>query len=68
MHRVCHVTASPWSQLIGPRLEPDPKVKGLGNSLVQGLCLVRVNTGHTNHMLSFGSLETYGDSESIYQD
>lgn len=45
---------------------PDPKVKGLGNGLVQGLCPVGVNTGHTNHMLSLGGVERLMETVNLF--
>ena len=41
----------PGFSWLGQCWMPDPKVKGLGNGLVQGLCPLGVNTGHTNHVL-----------------
>lgn len=45
---------------------PDPKVKGLGNGLAQGLCPVGVNTGHTNHMLSLGEFRDLMETVNLF--
>lgn len=49
----------PGLSWLGQGWIPDPKVKGLYNGLVQGLCPIGVNEGHTNLMLTLGELKDF---------